>query len=184
MYDVSMYNAEKGFTLLEMMIVLSLAAIIMTMAVPSYRTFVQNNRITKEVNLLSAAIAGARGESAKRGKRVVLCQSSNPAASTPSCSGTSGTWSNGWIVFVDENSDSSFATSDSDVLLNVFQADGEVDIKTDVGTALAFKADGTTTAGATRTFAVCDERGISNGKKLDVAATGRPVTDTATTCSP
>ena len=136
---------------------------------------------------MSAAIAGARGESAKRGKRVVLCQSSNPAASTPACSGTAGTWSNGWIVFVDENNDSSFVTSDSDVLLNVFQADGKpgkVFIKTDVGTALAFKADGTTTEGATRTFAVCDERGASNGKKLEVAATGRPITDTATTCSP
>jgi len=179
-----MYSAVKGFTLMELMITLAVAAIILTMAVPSYRTFVQNNRITKELNLLSAAIAGARGESAKRGKRVVLCQSSNPAASTPTCSGTAGNWSNGWIVFVDDNSDSSFATADSDVLLSVFQADAKVDIKTDIGSALAFNADGTTTAGTTKTFAVCDERGVSKGKKLDVLATGRPTTDAATTCSP
>jgi len=179
-----MTNAVKGFTLMELMIVLSVAAILLTMAVPSYRTFVQNSRITKEINLLSASIAGARGESAKRGKRVVLCQSSNPAASTPSCSGTAGVWSNGWIVFVDANNDSSFATADSDILLNVFQADGKVNVNTDVGSALAFNADGTTTAGNTVNFSVCDERGVSNGKKLEVLATGRPSTVAIDTCSP
>ena len=36
---------------------------------------------------------------------------------------------------------------------------------------------------ATVVFAVCDDRGVSHGKQLNVAGTGRPSTGNATSCS-
>lgn len=175
-------NAVKGFTLMELMMTLAIAAILVTVAVPSFRTFIQNSKLTKQVNLLAASVATARGEAAKRGARVVLCQSNNSTAATPDCDGTAGTWSNGWVVFVDSNNNLTVDVP-ADVLA-VFHAEQGVDMLTDVGTTLAFNSDGSTTAGDAVSFAVCDSRGLNHGKEMTVATTGRASSKDATTCTP
>ena len=170
---------------MELMMVLAIAALMLTIAVPSYLSFTQNSRLTKQVNLLSASISAARSEAAKRGARVVLCQSSDPTAAEPACSGTAGNWSSGWVVFVDGDNDLTIDHgADPEFIVGIFQPETGVNILTDTGLNLAFNSDGTTTAGSTRSFAVCDIRGAGKGKKLDVAATGRPTADDATTCTP
>lgn len=176
-------NAVKGFTLIEMMMVLTIAALLLTVAVPSFRTFTQNSKLTKQVNLLAASVSMARGEAAKRGARVVLCQSNNPAASSPSCDGTAGTWSNGWVAFVDSVTvNSSFDAGE--LVVGVYSAESGVDIMTDFGATLVFNADGTTTTAGNKTFAVCDDRGVGKGKQLEIAATGRPSSSLADDCTP
>jgi len=180
-------NAVKGFTLIEMMMVLSIAAILLTVAVPSYNTFSQNSKITKQVNLLAASVSAARGEAAKRGGRVVMCQSDSPTASNPECGGSSasGTWTNGWIVFVDADGngdrDTSVGPPIPEPVVGAFQTENGVIIKTTAGETLSFNPDGTTTGGAVEYY-VCDTRGVNYGKQLDIAGTGRPSTDDATSC--
>lgn len=176
-------NAVKGFTLMEMMMVLTIGALLMTVAVPSFRTFTQNSKLTKQVNLLAASVSMARGEAAKRGARVVLCQSNDPAAAEPDCDGTAGDWSNGWVAFVDNGTvNSSFDTGE--LVIGVYQTESGVDIMTDFGTTLVFNSDGTTTTAGNKVFAVCDERLESKGKQLEVAATGRPSSGSVTDCTP
>ena len=176
-------NAVKGFTLIEMMMVLTIAALLMTVAVPSFRTFTQNSKLTKQVNLLAASVSMARGEAAKRGARVVMCQSDNPTASSPACDGTAGNWSKGWVAFVDNVTvNSSFDAGE--LVVGVYSPEQGVDIMTDFGTTLAFNADGTTTTTGIKKFAVCDDRGTSKGKQLEVAATGRPSSGLADDCTP
>ncbi|WP_455375982.1 GspH/FimT family pseudopilin [Kaarinaea lacus] len=178
-------NAVKGFTLIEMMMTLTIAAILLTVAVPSFNAFTKNSKITKQVNLLAASVSMARGEAAKRGARIVMCQSTNPTATTdsppsvPPCDGTSGTWSNGWVVFVD--SDNDLVVDAVTDVVGVFQTEPGVNIKTTTGTTIAFNPDGSTTSGA-QSFAVCDNRGVNYGKQLDVAGTGRPSMGAATSC--
>ena len=41
---------EKGFTLLELMVTVSIAAILLAVGVPSYITFIDNNRVTSQAN--------------------------------------------------------------------------------------------------------------------------------------
>lgn len=174
-------NAVKGFTLIEMMMTLSIGAILLTVAVPSYNTFTKNNQVTKQLNLLAAAVSASRGEAAKRGARVVMCQSSDPVASSPACSGTSGVWSSGWVIFVDSDND---ATIDAgETVVNVFQSEPGVFINTSAGTSLTFNSDGTTTVGGSVNFYICDDRGVSHGKQLTVSGTGRPGTSAASACS-
>lgn len=174
-------NAVDGFTLIEMIMVLSIAAILMTIAVPSYNTFAKNSKLTKQVNLLAATVSLARSEAAKRGARVTVCQSNSPTADDPDCNGTAGTWSNGWVVFIDADSDGAHDTGE--IVVSRFQPETEIIIKTDVGTSLTFNPDGTTTSGP-QEFAVCDDRGVSKGKQLSVSGTGRPSTGAAQTCTP
>jgi type IV fimbrial biogenesis protein FimT len=107
-------TGERGFTLLELMLVITIAAVILGVGVPNLRQFIWNNRLTAAANDLMTAVHTARTESVKRHAPVVMCFSSAPLAASPACDGTA---SQGWIVFIDDkNSDISDATDNNGVL--------------------------------------------------------------------
>nr|WP_196799746.1 GspH/FimT family pseudopilin [Thioalkalivibrio sulfidiphilus] len=94
-------NRNGGFTLVELMVTLAIAAIVLTIAVPSFWSIVQNNRASTQANELITALNLARSEAVKRGLPVSICPSSNQTA----CVASSTNWAVGWIVFVDLNND-------------------------------------------------------------------------------
>jgi type IV fimbrial biogenesis protein FimT len=81
-----------GFTLVELLVVLAIAAILLAMAVPGFRALIQNLQLTTAVNDLFSAINLARSEAIKRGGRV------NLTTVKPDSN-----WENGWVVYVDNN---------------------------------------------------------------------------------
>jgi prepilin-type N-terminal cleavage/methylation domain-containing protein len=89
-----------GFTLMELMIVIALAAVILAIGAPNFREFRQNNRLTAVANDFLASVSLARTEAVKRQNPVSLCASDNPAAADASCA--PGDFSR-WIVFEDAN---------------------------------------------------------------------------------
>lgn len=89
-----------GFTLLELMVTLAVAAILVTIAIPSYRGLVQRNTLTASVNDLVGDLNYARSEAVTRGQNVYLCKSKDEAT----CE-TDGDWSQGWIVFTPDADD-------------------------------------------------------------------------------
>jgi len=182
-------NAVKGFTLMEMMMTLSIAAILMSIAVPSYNTFAKNSRITAQTNKIIASVALARGEAAKRGTRVALCRSAQVGNADPDCGGTAQNWSTGWLVYSvgDSRTTPLYDPSKGDVLLGQFSAETGVTIKTVSANNqnLEFNADGTTNeSNQTAYFAVCDDRGVSKGNLVSVVPTGRASSSDATSCAP
>ncbi len=92
-------RATRGFTLLEAVVVMAMVAVLMAIAVPSYRYVTNANRIAGEVNGLLGDLQFARAEAIKEGQTVTVCVSGNGT----SCSAGVSTWQNGWIVFQDPN---------------------------------------------------------------------------------
>jgi len=90
-------NRKSGFTLIELMLTIMIAAILAALAAPSFRDMLINNSLTAETNSLIGDLALARSEAVKRGARVTVCASSDGAT----CAGGKD-WTLGRLVFVDD----------------------------------------------------------------------------------
>ena len=80
--------------MVELMVALTIAVILLTIAVPSFHDMIQKQRMTTTVNEVFMAINLTRSEAIQRGARVDLA---------PAGDGTD--WTKGWIIFVDKNND-------------------------------------------------------------------------------
>ena len=182
------HNTQTGFTLVELIITLAIAAIIMTQALPSFSSFIVNSRIITQTNDLVADINLARSEAIARGVRVVLCTSANSRAAGATCDGTAGTWNTGWLMFADDDGTTGINTV-TDTLIRIGQpADSTIAIMANIAgsTDLQFEPNGTANEAGTVTFALCDSRGASDGRQINVNVVGRPrlISTSIATCTP
>lgn len=67
---------EQGFTLVEMVITLVVAAILFAVAIPSFNNLINSNRLTTGANTLIGALNTARMEAIKRNGSVQFCSNS------------------------------------------------------------------------------------------------------------
>jgi type IV fimbrial biogenesis protein FimT len=91
----------QGFTLIELMITISIATILMMIAVPAYENASLNSKLASQANSLIAGAQLARSEAIKRNAVVRLCPSDGNAEA-PDCSG-SANWSKGWLVVLTDD---------------------------------------------------------------------------------
>lgn len=100
-----MYH-HKGLTLLELMIVLSVLTILISLATPSFKDIFRKQQVDGESNILFTLVYFARSEAIKRNTVVTICKSGDATQ-------CGGDWTNGWIVFADENKDGSRDVGDA-----------------------------------------------------------------------
>jgi len=98
-----MLKNQKAFTLIELMVTVTIISVVLALAVPSFQKQVLASRSAALGEDFISALNLMRYEAVKRAKRVSICASSNSTTASPSCTGA---WKDGYIIFVDE------ATSD------------------------------------------------------------------------
>ncbi|MFT5394159.1 MAG: type IV fimbrial biogenesis protein FimT [Gammaproteobacteria bacterium] len=170
---------SAGFGLVELIIGLTIASVLLAVAAPSMKIFVQNNRLRSATLDLANDINFARGEAVKRKVRVVLCRTDNPLAVTPVCGGATRNWTTGWLVFAsgvnDANSTYEVA-SDTLLLIGPPHTGATLAVRTNsaANLNLEYNTDGTTRkSGATARFAICDDRAGAAGRQVNVPPHGR-----------
>jgi type IV fimbrial biogenesis protein FimT len=94
-----------GFTLIELMVTLSVLAILLAVAVPSFMSSMETNRISSYLQEASGAVRYTRSEAIKRNQSVTMCASSDQSTCT-------GNWNQGWIIFVDQDENGVRAASE------------------------------------------------------------------------
>src|SRR5262245_932514 len=83
-----------GFTLMELLVTLAIAALLFAIGVPTFRNASLGARLSAAANNLLGSVQLARSEAIKRNVEVTVCASSDGAT----CA-ASGGWEQGWIVF-------------------------------------------------------------------------------------
>ncbi|WP_211467531.1 GspH/FimT family pseudopilin [Collimonas silvisoli] len=103
------FARDSGFTLIEAMIVLAIMCILLSLALPSMRSFVIQNRLSAETGQLIAALTLARSEAIQRGRAVLVCRSIDADSAGARCSAAAtaervgGDWGAGWLVMVGDS---------------------------------------------------------------------------------
>jgi type IV fimbrial biogenesis protein FimT len=93
---------NRGFTLLEALVVLALLAVLLSLAAPSLQGLRHKHQMQSQAEQLQSSLMLARTEALRRQQRVTLCVRESAAGGGPDCA-TAGTWAQGWVVFVDGN---------------------------------------------------------------------------------
>lgn len=95
-----MQRPTEGFTLLEVLVALSIATGLLLLAVPSYRAWIADVELRDRVEALVQSMSFARAEAIKRGHRVNLC----PSGDGIHCA-VDGRWESGWLLYADQDHD-------------------------------------------------------------------------------
>lgn len=154
--NVRNVREEQGFTIIELMLAVGLAAVLLAIAVPSFQSVTANNALRSSTADLITAINTARAQAVNRRKPVVLRH-------------LGSSWNDGWEVFYDgddSEGDQRFLPAGA---VTVTSADDEIE----------FLPSGLIAAEVE--FQVCDDRSGESGRRIRVGRFG-VIDNTVITC--
>ncbi|MGQ0385040.1 MAG: GspH/FimT family pseudopilin [Gammaproteobacteria bacterium] len=179
-----MKPAQKGFTLLELMLVVTIAGLLLGLGVPAMGNYFRNARITAAANDVMAALHFTRSEAIKRRQRVTLCTSSNAVlgnnAANDAATCAASPLLTGWIVFVDLDQ-SGQRDGVEPILMNHAPMDTRITARSSADPLrITYQDNGFALNAAVSQVVLCDERGnvatggqLSSARGIQVAVTGR-----------
>lgn len=123
----------RGFTLLELMVVVTIMGVLLMLGLPSFQNTLRSNRLATTTNQFNAAVALARSEAIKSTQGAGLC----PSANGTTCTSTT-TWSGGWLVWQDTDRNGSL--NGSEPVIQYFASSAQ-QIAVTTGTAVRMSFD-------------------------------------------
>lgn len=152
---------QAGFTIIELLITISLIGVIAAFAIPAFNTLTANNRVVATTNEISGLLAAARAEAVKQAAVVRV----GPRAGAD--------WSSGLAAWIDQNSDSTM--QDAEILRQTSAISGSLTFAVVNAGSAGFRANGRTVnwqAGTNATFTVCSSDATS-GRQIVLTPGGR-----------
>lgn len=150
----------NGFTLVELMVTLAVAAILISMAGPSFTTMIANQRTKDAASALYVSLTKARSEALKRNTSVTL----QPV--------TDGQWQDGWYI-PDPAAAATGKLDDHGPLKGI----------TISGPSVIYRSSGRVLAADTTPTFTISATGTDTRICVSVDLTGRPYQKTTTTSS-
>ena len=157
----------RGFTIVETMVVLSIAAILLIIAIPNYRSFMTTNQASNATFLLNASIQLAKSEAMRRSKNVSVCPVST--AGGTSC-GSGPSWQYGWLV----------VEVSTNTVLKVYRPSGMESVTNNLNGSVTFSSKGLLQPINPYTFTI-KPSGCTQGFQLSVSTSGQ-TTSTRVSC--
>lgn len=162
-------TANRGLSLIEVLIVMAIAAILLGIGVPNMQTFILNNRLASATHEFFTALQFARSEAVRRGEQITLVH--NGAAG-------SGNWGAGWTMCVDSNRDNACAGEETLRAGAPLQPPLTLYGNANFANFVAFDASGRLTTAGGGAFVICHganlvEDGRSRSRAVLVNGAGR-----------
>jgi type IV fimbrial biogenesis protein FimT len=173
-----MKKAQSGFTLLELMLVVTIAGVLLGFGVPAMGNFFRNARITGAANDVMAALHFTRSEAIKRRVPVTLCTSADPLNANPVCDASA--LLTGWVAFVDPNQNGQRDAAEV-VLLQHEPMPATITARSSASPfRITYLLNGFALNVNAAQLVLCDERGntptggeLSSARGIRIAVTGR-----------
>ncbi|MEO7071778.1 MAG: GspH/FimT family pseudopilin [Rhodanobacter sp.] len=161
---------QRGFTLLELLITVSVIAILMAIAVPSFRDVIRRNQVSSASNELLAGLSYARTEAITRGQLVSICPSADGAA----CSAGGKAYEPGWLVYTYPAGAASVGKvfAAGDILLRSTGARPGVSIQEKSGSVITFGQQGQLRPNTPLAFVTCARTGSTGTGESTTAVPG------------
>jgi type IV fimbrial biogenesis protein FimT len=159
-------RGSQGVTLIELLTTIGIVAILSAAAAPSINNLRYDSERTAAVNGFLHALFLARSESIKRGQVVTLCKSPDGSQ----CANR-GSWSEGWMVFVNTDREESPERDPGEpvILVNEGWRRGTI---TSNRASYSFRPFRQNVVNGTIVF--CDPRGSEQARAIIISQTGRP----------
>jgi len=155
----------RGFTIIELMITISLLAVMVVVGVPSFNSIMNTNETAANSNAFLSALKVARTEATKRRQNIIVCASNNQS----DCA--SNDWSDGWIVFEDTDGGNDFDAGETIIDTYNLQAGFTVTRASAGPDQILFAATGLSDSTVAQTFTVCKSN-TTSGRILTVERSG------------
>lgn len=177
-YHPALRREQRGFTMIELMIVLVITVILMTTFAPGLRGAMARNQLLGQAHELATALSTARSEAVTRGTQAGVCASANGTT----CSGSVDDWGKYILVFIDSDSGSDFDINEP--LLKSFNAQNQV-AQTAPVAAIYFRPSGFSTLNTNANIDVChtDADESSKCRRVSIGPSGAVSVTTITVTS-
>lgn len=160
--------SERGVTVIELAVAMVVLGILVAAAVPSFVQLLRDADRTTVLSELTAALNLARSEALGRGVPVSVCRSADAAT----CS--SGTWAQGWLVFVNTDNDVPAQVDAGEEILKARQQAQPAYTLTpnnNYANFITYRADGSVNNIGRITY--CDRRGVAEARAVLINMAGR-----------
>ena len=161
-----MHARDHGYSLLELMMTIAVAAVILTLGLPSFSALKARNAQRVEINALFHAVHLARKGSIMRKQVVSLCPTADGATCNPGHD-----WSGGFLIFENRDRDTPPELDDGEIVLHRHIASRSVKI---TANRRGFTLRATFLRATNGTLVVCDRAGRVPPRALVISYTGRP----------
>ncbi|MGH8085310.1 MAG: GspH/FimT family pseudopilin [Lysobacter sp.] len=141
---MSASRTNWGFTLIELMITIAIAAIGLALAYPSFSGVFRSNRVATHTNTLMASLNLARTEAIRSNRGGGVCSSDGGVT----CNGAN--WDAGWLVFTDMDGDGEM-DEDGDIVIRYVEGNPGISMES-VEDVIAFDHRGRLAAEVTLTL--------------------------------
>jgi type IV fimbrial biogenesis protein FimT len=156
----------RGFSLYELVMTLTLVALVLTLGIPAFGSMVANNRLRVEVDALFHAVHLARKASVVRRRVITICPSYDGVNCEPGLD-----WSMGWMMFVNTDRDQPPDRDDDEPVLRRHPVDQNTRI---TANRRSFTLRSTELRATNGTLVICDRAGRAEPRALVISYTGRP----------
>ena len=161
-----MLPESRGYSLLELLMTVALAALILTLGLPSLSAVSARQKQSAEIDALFHAVHLARKESIMRKKVVSLCPTFDANTCTPGRD-----WSGGFLMFENTDRDEPPEVDAGEPILRRHYAGRTSRI---TANRRGFTLRSTVKRATNGTIVVCDRAGRIRPKALVISYTGRP----------
>lgn len=160
--------SDRGVTVIELAVAMVVLGILVAAAIPSFVQLLRDAERTTVLSELTASLNLARAEALGRGVPVSVCRSADAA----SCS--SGTWAEGWLVFINDDNDAPAVVDAGEVILKAQQEPApaySLVPNNNYANFITYRPNGSVNNIGRITY--CDRRGVAEARAVLINMAGR-----------